>query len=83
MSGTGSDARRRRRVRATVQHGGTFTVDYADGTSSTATVTLADWVDTSAAAGTDLLATTGGWNPGGTIPVSLFYAAIPLTAAAG
>jgi glucoamylase len=64
---------------------GTFTVDYADGTSSTATVTLADWIDTSAASGTDLLATTSGWNTagpgsGGTVPVSLSYAAIPLTA---
>jgi glucoamylase len=59
---------------------GTFTVTYANGTTSSASVTLADWIDTSAAAGTDLLATTGGWNPGGTIPVSLSYAAIPLTA---
>jgi len=58
--------------------GGTFTVNYADGSSTTATVTLADWIDLSPASGTDLLATTGGWNPGGTIPVSLFYAAIPL-----
>jgi glucoamylase len=61
---------------------GTFTIGYADGTSSTTTVTFADWVDTSAASGTDLLATTAGWNPGGTTPVSLFYAAIPLTAGA-
>src|SRR5580692_10265486 len=60
--------------------GGTFTVTYANGTTSTSTVTLADWIDTSPAAGTDLLATTAGWNPGGTIPVSLSYAAIPLTA---
>ncbi|HET7013444.1 MAG TPA: glycoside hydrolase family 15 protein [Streptosporangiaceae bacterium] len=59
--------------------GGTFTVNYADGSSSTATVTLADWIDLSPASGTDLLATTAGWNPGGTIPVSLFFAAIPLT----
>ncbi len=61
---------------------GTFTIGYADGSTSTATVTFADWVDTSAASGTDLLATTAGWNPGGTTPVSLFYAAIPLTAGA-
>src|SRR5580692_2860350 len=60
--------------------GGTFTFTYANGTTSTSTVTLADWVDTSAASGTDLLATTAGWNPGGTTPVSLSYAAIPLTA---
>ena len=58
---------------------GTFTVNYSDGSSSTATVTLADWIDLNPAAGTDVLATTGGWNPGGTIPVSLFYAAIPLS----
>ena len=43
-------------------------------------MTFADWVATSAASGTDLLATTGGWNPAGTIPVSLSYAAVPLTA---
>ena len=61
---------------------GTFTIGYADGSTSTATVTFADWVGTSAASGTDLLATTGGWNPGGTTPVSLFYAAIPLAAGA-
>jgi glucoamylase len=59
---------------------GTFTVSYANGTTTSATVTLADWIDTSPAAGTDLLATTAGWNPGGTIPVSLFYASVPLTA---
>jgi glucoamylase len=69
---------------------GTVTVNYADGTSSTATVTFADWVDTAPASGTDLLATTAGWNAGGattsgtttsgTVPVSLSYAAIPLTA---
>ena len=58
---------------------GTFTVTYADGSTSTATVTFADWINTSPAAGTDTLATTAGWNPGGTIPVSLSYAAIPLT----
>jgi glucoamylase len=58
---------------------GTFTVTYADGSTSTAPVTFADWINTSAAAGTDTLATTAGWNPDGTIPVSLSYAAIPLT----
>ena len=58
---------------------GTFTVTYADGSTSTATVTFADWIDTSPASGTDTLATTAGWSPGGTIPVSLSYAAIPLT----
>jgi glucoamylase len=58
---------------------GTFTIGYANGTTTTAAVTFADWIDTSAAAGTDILATTGGANPSGTTPVSLFYAAIPLT----
>src|SRR5580658_6527710 len=58
---------------------GTFTVTYADGSTSTATVAFADWINTSPASGTDTLATTAGWNPGGTIPVSLSYAAIPLT----
>jgi glucoamylase len=57
---------------------GTFTVTYADGTTTTASVTLSDWVDETPAAGTDFLGTTGGWNPGGTVPVSLSYAAIPL-----
>jgi glucoamylase len=59
---------------------GTVTVSYANGTTSSATVTFADWIDTSPATGTDVLATTAGWNPGGTTPVSLFYAAVPLTA---
>jgi hypothetical protein len=67
-------------IAAREHRSGTFTVSYSDGTTSTATVTFADWIDTSAAAGTDVLATARGWNPGGTIPVSLFYAAIPLAA---
>ena len=58
---------------------GTFTVGYADGSTAVATVTLADWIDTSPAGGSDILATTSGWNPAGTIPVSLFYAAVPLS----
>ena len=58
---------------------GTFTVSYANGTTSTGRVTLANWTDETPASGTDFLATTGGWNPGGTVPVSLSYAAIPLT----
>jgi glucoamylase len=57
---------------------GTFTVTYADGTTTTTGVTLSDWINETPAAGTDFLATTGGWNPGGTVPVSLSYAAIPL-----
>ena len=58
---------------------GTVTVGYADGSTSSATVSFADWTSVHPAAGSDLLATTGGWNPGGSAPVSLFYAAVPLT----
>lgn len=58
---------------------GTFTVDYGNGTSSSHTVSFGDWINESAAAGTDTLATTAGWNPGGSVPVHLYYAAIPLT----
>ena len=57
---------------------GTFTVTYADGSSSTASLSFADWIDGAAATATDFLATTRGWNPAGTIPVSLSYAAVPL-----
>lgn len=58
---------------------GTFTVDYSNGTSSSQAVSFGDWINQSAAAGTGTLATTAGWNPGGSIPVRLYYAAIPLT----
>jgi glucoamylase len=58
---------------------GTFTVAYSNGTSSSQAVSFGDWINQSAAAGTDTLATTAGWNPGGSIPVRLYYAAIPLT----
>jgi glucoamylase len=58
---------------------GTFTVHYADGSASEQAVSFGDWIDASPAAATDTLATTGGWNSGGTIPVRLFYTAIPLT----
>jgi len=59
---------------------GAFTVAYANGSTTTSTVTFADWIGAFAAPGTDILASTAGWNPGGTTPASLFYAAIPLTA---
>ncbi|MGH3172183.1 MAG: glycoside hydrolase family 15 protein, partial [Trebonia sp.] len=58
---------------------GTFTVDYSNGTSSDDAVSFGDWINESAGSGTDTLATTAGWNPGGNVPVSLYYAAIPLT----
>jgi glucoamylase len=57
---------------------GTLTVTYTDGSTSSAPLTLADWIDSSAATGSDLLATTRGWNPGGSIPVSLSYTAVPI-----
>jgi glucan 1,4-alpha-glucosidase len=59
---------------------GTITVSYSDGSSSSKTVSFGNWIDSTAVAGTDTLATTGGWNSGGTIPVRLFYAAVPLAA---
>src|SRR5487761_1177343 len=57
---------------------GTSTVTYTDGATSAASVSLADWINSSPAAGTDVLATTRGWNPGGSIPVRLSYAAVPI-----
>ena len=57
---------------------GAFTVTYANGSTTTANVTFADWVNNSPAGGTDFLATTGGWDPDGTIPVSLSYASVAL-----
>jgi glucoamylase len=59
---------------------GTFTVNYSDGSTSGQSVSIGNWIDASAQGGSDTLATTGGWNIGGTVPVRLFYAAIPLTA---
>jgi glucoamylase len=57
---------------------GAWTVDYTDGTTTTATVTTPDWTDTAPAAPGDILATTGTADGGGAGPVSLFYATIPL-----
>jgi glucoamylase len=57
---------------------GMFTVTYTDGTSTSAAVTLADWVAELPATGSDFLATTGGWDPGGSLPVSMSYAAISI-----
>ena len=59
---------------------GTLTVHYGDGSSGSRSLSFGNWVDSAPVAGTDTLATTGGWNPAGTIPVRLFYAAVPLTA---
>lgn len=57
---------------------GTFSVSYANGSTTTADVTFSDWVDDQPASGSDFLATTAGWDPGGTIPVSLSYASVPI-----
>jgi glucoamylase len=59
---------------------GTIAVHYSDGSSSSKNVSFGNWVDDAAVAGTDTLATTGGASNGGTIPVRLFYAAVPLAA---
>jgi beta-glucosidase len=65
---------------------GTVTVNYTDGSSSSAPITLADWYANQAVPGCTLVATTPHWNepPGSTLPpdhqVSLYAASIPLTA---
>jgi beta-glucosidase len=63
---------------------GDVTVTYTDGTTSTATVTLADWWANSPASGDRLVATTANWNqpPNGNGPhqVSLYATSVPLTA---
>ncbi|GAA3744479.1 glycoside hydrolase family 3 C-terminal domain-containing protein [Streptomyces tremellae] len=65
---------------------GQATVTYTDGTTSTGTVTLADWYANQAAEGCALVATTAHWNnpAGDTLPhdhrVSLYASSVPLTA---
>ncbi|MBP0459694.1 glycoside hydrolase family 3 C-terminal domain-containing protein [Streptomyces montanisoli] len=65
---------------------GQVTVTYADGTTSTGTVTLADWYANQAVDGCSLVATTAHWNnpPADTLPhdhkVSLYASSVPLTA---
>jgi beta-glucosidase len=65
---------------------GTVTVNYTDGSSSSAPVTMADWYANQAVPGCTLVATTPHWNepPGSTLPpdhqVSLYAASVPLTA---
>jgi beta-glucosidase len=63
---------------------GDITVTYTDGSTSTATITLADWWVNSPAAGDTLVATTADWNelPTGSGPhkVSLYATSVPLTA---
>ncbi|MGQ4514739.1 glycoside hydrolase family 3 C-terminal domain-containing protein [Streptomyces sp. DW26H14] len=65
---------------------GQATVTYTDGTTSTGTVTLADWYSNEAVAGSALVATTAHWNNPATdtLPhdhrVSLYASSVPLTA---
>ena len=65
---------------------GTVTVTYQDGTTSTATLTFADWYSNAAAPGTTLVVTAPHWNrPAGSTldpnhPVSLYAASLQLTA---
>jgi beta-glucosidase len=65
---------------------GQITVTYADGSTSTGTVTLPDWYSNAATTGNALVATTAHWNipPGSTLDphhqVSIYDTTIPLTA---
>ncbi len=63
---------------------GTVTISYTDGTSSTATLSLADWYADSAASGGTIVATIP-WNPAagstlGAHQVSVYSAVVPLDA---
>jgi beta-glucosidase len=63
---------------------GDITLTYTDGSTSTSTVTLADWWVNSPADGDTLVATTADWNqpPNGNGPhqVSVYATAVPVTA---
>lgn len=65
---------------------GPVTITYTDGTTSTSTLTFADWYSNAAVAGCTLVATAPGWNrpAGSPYPadqhVSLYAANLPLTA---
>ncbi|SEG68147.1 beta-glucosidase [Actinacidiphila yanglinensis] len=63
---------------------GNVTLTYTDGSTSTATVALADWWANSPSAGDTLVATMDDWNqpPGGSGPhqVSLYATSVPVTA---
>jgi beta-glucosidase len=64
---------------------GPVTVTYQDGTTSTATLTFADWYSNQAVPGSTLVATAPHWNrPAGSTlpanhPVSLYAASLPLS----
>jgi beta-glucosidase len=61
---------------------GSVTVNYADGTSQTYSLNMADWYANSPAVGNDLLTTTSSWNfqsnSLGPHPVSVYFASVPL-----
>ncbi len=59
-------------------YGGSFTVTYTDGSTTTGTLDFGDWADNSPVAGTDLLATASGTGSGLSAPVALYYGSIAL-----
>jgi beta-glucosidase len=60
---------------------GTGTIIYADGTTRSFTLTLADWYANQAAPGTTIVATTPSWNGASSRhPVSVYGATVPLQA---
>jgi hypothetical protein len=81
LSGTGTDLG----FLASSQNGtatGTVTVNYADGSSQSFNLNVADWYANSPAVGDQLFATTSSWNfqsnPLGAHPVSVYFASVPL-----
>ncbi len=81
LSGTGTDLG----FLASSQNGtatGSVTVNYADGTSQSFNLNVADWYANSPAVGDQLFATTSSWNfqsnPLGAHPVSVYFASVPL-----
>jgi beta-glucosidase len=83
LSGTGTDLG----FLASSQNGtasGTVTVHYADGSSQSFNLNVADWYANSPAVGDQLLTTTSSWNfqsnPLGAHPVSVYFASVPLEA---
>src|SRR6202035_31053 len=63
---------------------GTVTVHYADGSSQSFNLNMADWYANSPAVGNQLLTTTTSWNFTSTTqtahPVSIYFASVPLQA---
>ena len=61
---------------------GNVTVNYADGTSQSFNLNIADWFANSPAVGDQVLTTTSSWNfqsnPLGAHPVSVYFASVPL-----